>query len=64
MDEERILEELILDDMQEWVEQHMLEGQDMYDYLDDIEKDLGSDARKEELSSLVEIYYKNHILPI
>ena len=57
-------EELILEDMQEWVRDRLLSGQDMYDYLDDIETELGETARKKELSSLIENYFKNHILPL
>jgi hypothetical protein len=64
MEFEMSLEELILDDMQEWVQERLLSGQDMYDYLDDIEAELGKLARKKELSSIVENYFKNHILPL
>ena len=64
MNEDRILEEMILGDMQEWVEHYVLEGQNMYNYLDDIESELGIQARKDELSSLIEHYFKNHILPL
>lgn len=64
MDEEQILEELILDDLQKWVEHHLLGGDDMYDHLDLVEHDLGKDARKKELEDLMQTYFSDHILKI
>ncbi|MEK9806285.1 MAG: hypothetical protein VW551_08330 [Euryarchaeota archaeon] len=64
MDEGQILEHLILDDMQQWVEHRLLNGQDMYDYLDTVEQDLGKDAKSEELQRLMDTYYSDHILKV
>jgi hypothetical protein len=64
MDEGQILEHLILDDMQQWVEHRLLNGQDMYHYLDTVEQDLGKDAKSEELQRLMDTYYSDHILKV
>jgi len=64
MDEGQILEHLILDDMQQWVEHRLLNGQDMYDYLETVEQDLGKDAKSQELQRLMDTYYSDHILKV
>jgi hypothetical protein len=64
MDEQRILEELILDDLKEWVEHYLLDSKDMYTHLDEVEEDQGKEARSKELSNLMHIYFRDHILPI
>jgi hypothetical protein len=64
IDEGQILEHLILDDMQQWVEHRLLNGQDMYDYLETVEQDLGKDAKSQELQRLMDTYYSDHILKV
>jgi hypothetical protein len=62
--DDRIIEELILDDLKEWVEHYILDNQDMYEYLDVVEEAKGKLARKKELDHLMRVYFRDHILPI
>jgi len=61
---QRDLELMILEDMEEWVSIKLLKGEDMYDYLERVEEQSGTDARKQALETLTSKYWQNHILPL
>jgi len=59
-----VLELMILKDMEEWLQEKQLDGQDMHDYLDYIESTEGEKARSKKLAMLTETYWYNHLLTI
>lgn len=54
--------ELILEDMTEWLETYVLEGEKFFEHLDRIEDIGGEDARGKRLAFLTEKYWREHIV--
>lgn len=58
--EEMTPEEMILEDIQEWCEVYLLDGESWDDYLAHFTPNESS----ERMSELLETYWKDHIFPI
>lgn len=58
--EEMTPEEMILEDIQEWCEVYLLDGESWNDYLAQFTPNESS----ERMSDLLETYWKDHIFPI
>jgi hypothetical protein len=61
MQEEMTPEEMILEDMIEWLEVKILDT-GFYDHLDEIEHKQGKQARSDRLSYLTDKYWREHIV--
>ena len=59
-DNELTPEEIILDDLQEWCEVNLLDGQSWDEYLGQF----NSHNRGKKMSELMDIYWKDHIFPV
>lgn len=53
---------LILEDMTDWVETHVLKDEDFYEHLDKVQEQLGKAAREDRLKFLTEKYWSEHIV--
>ena len=58
--EDMMPEEFILEDLQEWCEVNLLDGQTWDEYLDQFD----NRTRGEKMSELMDIYWRDHIFPI
>ena len=58
--EDMMPEEFILEDLQEWCEVNLLDGQTWDEYLDRFD----NRTRGEKMSELMDIYWRDHIFPI
>jgi len=59
-DNELTPEEIILDDLQEWCEVHLLNGQSWDEYLDQF----NPQNRGKKMSELMDTYWRDHIFAI
>lgn len=57
------LEEMIVEDMHEWVTVKLLNGEDMYEHLDNIGITFGEEAYQEKLKDFTDIYWRDHLWP-
>ena len=57
------LEELIVEDMHQWVTVKLLNGEDMFEHLDKISITLGEEAYQEKLNDFTDIYWRDHLWP-
>ena len=53
-------EEIILEDIQEWCEVHLLDGQSWEEYLDQFD----DKTSKSKMTELMDIYWRDHIFAI
>jgi hypothetical protein len=57
------LEEMIVEDMREWVTLKLLNGEDMFEHLDEITINAGEAASNEKLKEFTDIYWRDHLWP-
>jgi hypothetical protein len=57
------LEEMIVEDMREWVTVKLLNGEDMFVHLDEISINEGEDAYQKKLKEFTDIYWRDHLWP-
>jgi hypothetical protein len=57
------LEHMIVEDMREWVTVKLLDGEDMFEYLDKIQSADGTEAYSKKMQEFANIYWRDHLWP-
>jgi hypothetical protein len=59
-DDDLTPEEMILEDIQEWCEVHLLDGQPWKEYFDQFDQK----SSHKKMTELMDIYWRDHIFPV
>ena len=57
------LELMIVEDMREWVSAKLLNGEDMFEHLDNIQSADGAEAYSKKMQEFADIYWRDHLWP-
>ncbi len=55
------LEEMVVNDMREWITVKVLNGEDMFEHLDTLMRTEGQSASSAKLKEFAENYWSNHM---